>query len=224
MRVLRILTTFGLLSAMAWPATAQTTYTCFGLEATILGTPEDDELWGTNGIDVMAAFGGNDLVVGDRRRDFMCGGAGNDFMSGGGSGDSLDGSTGADYLTASEGNDTLIGGDGDDYFQTYSGDDRAYGGPGNDVFDILDANSNDHTHDVIHGGPGNDKVYSQGDGGGSDDLYGDDGDDRLDSTAGTLGSEAGGPDLVDGGEGYDKCFVDAVDEVLNCEDVRVVIK
>ena len=208
------------------PATAQTTPTCFGQAVTILGTLDDDELNGTTGMDVMHGLAKDDDLRGDRRRDYVCGGGGDDVLDGGSSGDTMDGGSGADVLLSDgaggvEGNDVALGGDGDDVFRADRGEDVMRRGLGNDRFVNMAEGSSDFDtkgDDVIHGGPGNDVMWGRLAGGHHDSYYGDEGDDKLDSTA--IGHEPPGEaDLVDGGDGFDQCEVDEDDTVLNCEEV-----
>ena len=210
---------------MPMPATAQTAPTCFGQHPTFLGTPDVDRFRGTNGIDVMHGLGGGDFLNGLRGGDLLCGGGGDDFMVGEYNGDKMDGGAGADALTSAEGNDLVLGGDGDDYLTSRGGEDLLYGGPGNDRLGLTMEQPGDlHNHDVVHGGTGNDRLGHQGDWGGTDYFYGDDGDDVIFSTAGSSGGNEppGNADRVDGGAGYDVCEVDPDDRVLNCEEITIL--
>ncbi|MGH2723887.1 MAG: hypothetical protein ACRDI0_06410 [Actinomycetota bacterium] len=87
---------------------------CFGLNATIVGTKDADELDGTALADVIVLKGGHDTSNGKGGNDRMCGGAGRDELSGGKGKDRLKGGKGADILEGGPGNDTLIGGPGVD--------------------------------------------------------------------------------------------------------------
>ena len=87
---------------------------CFGLNATIVGTSDADELNGTGLADVIALKGGHDTSNGKRGNDRMCGGAGRDELDGNRGKDRLKGGKGADILQGGRGNDTLIGGPGVD--------------------------------------------------------------------------------------------------------------
>lgn len=109
---------------MTQPASSQTrVYTCEGLEATIVGTPDADVITGTDGNDVIVGLAGNDIIHGLGGRDVICGNEGRDRLFGGRSpdrlfggdnGDKLKGGTGSDQLYGEQGNDLLIGGNGDD--------------------------------------------------------------------------------------------------------------
>ncbi len=116
--------------------------TCNGLTATIIGTPGDDVINGTNGNDVIVGMGGNDTINGVNGDDVICGDAGNDTLNGsngndtllGGSGnDTLDGANGNDTLTGGAGNDSLTGGNGDDVLDGGDNDDTLVGNNGNDT-------------------------------------------------------------------------------------------
>ena len=83
---------------------------CNGLEATIVGSENNDKLRGTSGNDVIVGLGGNDRIYGRGGNDTICGGEGNDKIHG------------------NSGNDILIGG---------FGLDKIYGGYGVDTCDIM---------------------------------------------------------------------------------------
>lgn len=84
-------------------ATGSRPPTCFGLPATVVGTPGSDELTGTDGVDVVVALSGDDTVRTGPGRDLVCLGGGYDYAS-------LD--TGADRADGGAGDDTLDGGKG----------------------------------------------------------------------------------------------------------------
>jgi predicted extracellular nuclease len=65
---------------------------CNGLPATIIGTPDDDEITGTNGDDVIVALGGSDTINGGNGNDVICGDGGDDTLNGGNGIDLLFGS------------------------------------------------------------------------------------------------------------------------------------
>ena len=70
---------------------------------------------------------------------------------------------------------------------------------------------------MSQGGPGEDRLFDTSTG--ADQLYGNTDNDSLDATNRQAVHK---PDLVDGGEGFDTCFVSEEDEVVNCEDVFVL--
>ena len=142
--------------------------TCKGLDATIVGTEDDDILNGTDGDDVIAGLGGNDTIRAGAGNDVVCAGAGNDRVIGGpgrdrvyGEGgrdvlrggpgrDRLYGGPGGDVLKGQGGNDVLNGQGGDDVLVGNRGDDRLLGGGGDDELNCGPGN------DVAKGGPGAD--------------------------------------------------------------------
>jgi Ca2+-binding RTX toxin-like protein len=93
----------------------------------LLGTPFDDVLCGSNGVDRIYGMGGNDTIYGLDGADRINGGAGNDTLYGQG---------GADQLAGDDGDDHLVGGAG--------GPDRLVGGAGNDLLDAVDAAGGDY--------------------------------------------------------------------------------
>lgn len=77
----------------------------------ILGSNDDEQINGTTGLDVITAFGGNDLVFGNGGIDVLDGGAGNDVIYAGTKVQWDDGVL-----------DTVFGGDGDDIIYGGIGD------------------------------------------------------------------------------------------------------
>jgi uncharacterized protein len=90
---------------------------CHGLVPTVRGTPGDDELTGTDGVDVVMGLGGDDVLRGGNGDDVLCGGAG------------------ADAVAGDNGDDVLLGGLGDDALDGGHGDDALVGGPGQDALE-----------------------------------------------------------------------------------------
>jgi Ca2+-binding RTX toxin-like protein len=150
--------------------------TCFGADATIVGTERNDALFGTAGSDVIATLGGDDTVVALGGADRICTGAGNDGVLGGAGDDSIDQGEGNDgvfyfdaagavqvnlqtgVVTGAAGRDTLVG---------------IENANGSDFNDVLVGNDEIN---ILSGGPGADRL----DGGAhSDGLVGDQGDDTL---------------------------------------------
>ncbi|UUR08106.1 beta strand repeat-containing protein [Sphingomonas glaciei] len=120
------------------------------------------------------------------------------------SGEAFVGTGGNDTLTGLSGNDVLDGGAGDDFVNGGAGNDILRGGDGADRLD------GDFGDDQLYGGSGGDVLIDRL--GGSDSLYGEEGDDRLlvvdftedelDASARTL--------VLDGGAGSDSLRLDAV--------------
>jgi hypothetical protein len=77
-------------------------YTCFGLQATIVGTDRPDVLRGTSRRDVIAGREGNDEIAGLAGNDLLCGGFGNDRLDGGPGFDRLDGGGGVNRCVNGE--------------------------------------------------------------------------------------------------------------------------
>jgi hypothetical protein len=87
---------------------------CKGQQATIQGTPGNNQLTGTPARDVIAALAGNDTVSGLAGKDLICGGAGKDKLLGGKGKDTLLGQAGKDKLKGGGGKDICKGGKGND--------------------------------------------------------------------------------------------------------------
>jgi Ca2+-binding RTX toxin-like protein len=78
------------------------TFTCFGVQATIVGTVRGDVLRGTNRRDVIAGREGDDAIAGLAGNDLLCGGFGNDRLDGGPGFDRLDGGGGVNTCVNGE--------------------------------------------------------------------------------------------------------------------------
>jgi glucose/arabinose dehydrogenase len=81
----------------------ESTVSCIGRTATIMGTEGSDRLIGTAGPDVIAGLGGKDELVGKGGDDLICGGAGADALEGGAGMDLLKGGPGRDLCLAGHG-------------------------------------------------------------------------------------------------------------------------
>ena len=127
---------------------------------------------------------------------------------------------GNDEMYGRGGDDLMRGYDGDDYLQGDGGKDKLYGGGRNDILwggGGTRANPNDRRNDVVHGGDGEDYIYSGFAEGGVDRVFGDDGNDIVEAQR-----AYGFPrttDIVNCGGGRDDTvyFDRGVDEVKNCE-------
>ncbi|WP_159788117.1 Calx-beta domain-containing protein [Sodalinema gerasimenkoae] len=82
----------------------------------VVGSEEDNFLFGFEGNDTLLGLGGNDVILG---------GAGDNIISGG---------SGDDILRGGAGNDSLVGGSGDDILGGDEGRNRLQGGSGNNIF------------------------------------------------------------------------------------------
>lgn len=89
----------------AWDAGAFETPWCGGGPATLVGTPEADDLIGTAAADRIAGLGGDDLVRAGGGDDAVCGGSGQDHLQGGAGDDRLQGGPGADSADGGPGTD-----------------------------------------------------------------------------------------------------------------------
>jgi Ca2+-binding RTX toxin-like protein len=107
--------------------------TCYGFNATIIGTAGNDDLAGTSGPDVILGLGGDDRISGEGGNDIICsgtgldqaaGGAGTDVVLGGADNDFLSGGDDADAVFGEVGDDALIGGNGTDLADGWAGTDR----------------------------------------------------------------------------------------------------
>ena len=102
---------------------------------TIVGTPGDDVLHGTDGPDVIVGLAGDDQIFGYDGADYLCGNEGDDVLNGGAGSDWLLGSSGDDTLRGDAGDDTLGGSGGADELDGGAGDDELRGGTGVDRLD-----------------------------------------------------------------------------------------
>jgi Ca2+-binding RTX toxin-like protein len=187
---------------------------------TIIGSPDDDIIWGTRGYDSIYGGGGNDEIYGLDGDDYVNGGTGQDSIEGHVGNDTLFGGGGNDYLSGGEGADHLDGGDGKDiadYDNSTLGvyvslrDNVGQGGTaegdtfnsveslsGSDYDDVLIGNDDDN---FLDGDVGNDILSGLG---GNDYLFGYLGDDVLSGGDGDDILWAGdGVDTLEGGSGSD---------------------
>jgi Ca2+-binding RTX toxin-like protein len=206
------------------PAHAQAVPTCFGKQATIVGTEGDDDganaptLWGTDQADVIVGLGGRDHINGQEGDDFYCGNSGDDYFENVDGDDQMSGGGGNDFFNegASRGNDLLDGGSGTDlaHYEAEAtvnlstgtatgptvgqdvirGIEKVWAGSGSVVF-IGDSGPNE-----LAGNEGRDRVRGKG---GDDVLYGDENKDTL-----------------NGGPGEDTCYgTPGFDVITNCEHI-----
>ncbi len=97
-----------LLAGPVAPVAAASSPTCDGKRATIVGTPDDDDLVGTPHADVIAGLGGGDRISGGGGNDTICGDDGFDHLSGGGGNDRLDTGKGIERADGGRGDDVII--------------------------------------------------------------------------------------------------------------------
>ncbi|TXC69765.1 hypothetical protein FSB78_01395 [Sphingomonas ginsenosidivorax] len=96
------------------------------------GTLYDDDIYGSNVVDIVMAGQGNDNVYGNDGNDVLYGNQGNDTLYGG---------QGNDTLFGGQGDDMLFGGSGDDYLEGGKGTNAIHGGGGNDTVGYTNAAS-----------------------------------------------------------------------------------
>jgi Ca2+-binding RTX toxin-like protein len=125
------------------------------------------------------------------------------IMGGETSDDVIIGSRGDDTIDGRGGNDTICGGSGADDVRGGDDDDAIFGERGDDTLRGSDGN------DLIAGGSGNDNIVGND---GEDQLFGNDGHDILNGV-----EDPAEPDKLDGGDGRNLCFVDALDEPEDCK-------
>ncbi|NWF71076.1 MAG: tandem-95 repeat protein, partial [Chloroflexi bacterium] len=202
----------------------------------IIGTNRYDELYGTEGNDLIFALGGSDDIYGlggddcivagrgldnvwgGEGNDVILGGQGNDDMYGEGGNDRILGEQGDDFLLGGSGNDILLGGQGSDCVFGQDGDDYIDGGQDHDA-PLVGGNGND----VIFGGQGHDELYGDAYMGSSQnsphaqfvDASGVPGNDQLFGQAGNDDLYGGeGNDLLDGDTGDDALYAEGGDDIL----------
>lgn len=122
----------------------------------VVGTEGHDTINGTDGWDRIHGGGGNDTIGGGFGFDIINGGDGDDVITDYQDATEVNGGAGKDTIRTGEMGDLINGG---------SGDDVIYAGPGS-IFG-----------DRIYDGPGNDRVYGEGD---EDLIYGSAGNDYYD--------------------------------------------
>jgi Ca2+-binding RTX toxin-like protein len=108
-----------------------------------------------------------------------------------------------DVIIGSRGDDTIDGRGGNDTICAGSGDDAIFGERGDDTL------RGDDGDDIVLGGHGNDNMSAED---GEDQLYGNDGHDILNGV-----DDPTNPDKLEGGDGKNLCFIDALDEPDDCK-------
>ncbi|NLT07368.1 MAG: cutinase family protein [Solirubrobacterales bacterium] len=192
--------------------------TCFGLPATVVGTPGDDALIGTDGDDVIVGGAGDDTIRAGGGADVICpgpadgdppdtgaddvqAGSGDDYIAAGDGPSIIDGGAGRDYILGGAGDDRIDGSGDADYLDGGAGADEIDGGSGDDYLtggagdDILRVGLG---VDYVDGGAGDDRMHGPDDPDGIDGDYYDagEGDDAV------WGSPDG--EYVTGGPGHDR--------------------
>ncbi|MEW8309346.1 MAG: calcium-binding protein, partial [Candidatus Thiodiazotropha endolucinida] len=93
------------------------------LARVLLGSDEDDTIFGYSGDDTIEGMAGNDTLVGEAGDDTLSGGVGFDLLYGGDGDDRIEGGPDHDRLAGESGNDYLVGGSGHDTLNGGDGDD-----------------------------------------------------------------------------------------------------
>ena len=174
---------------------------------------------------------------------------GNDTLIGTEGDDILIGLGGDDILRGRDGNDTLLGGDGNDVLEGGKGINDLQGGDGDDALwlfeapDVYYSNNSGEASGTLRGGAGNDTIYTFNAAGGSNiEIWGDDGDDLIETIDAKLVDAGDGNDRVhfyanavtgafpaiDGGRGYDVIYLGSNDftrfdmhKVVNFEEFNI---
>jgi Ca2+-binding RTX toxin-like protein len=89
----------------------------------VTGSAHDDDLWGSDGANVLSGNDGDDTLKGFGGADTLYGGDDNDSLYGMDGVDTLHGGNGNDMLDGGAGNDTMFGGNGDDTYYVDSDSD-----------------------------------------------------------------------------------------------------
>ena len=173
----------------------------------IMGTGDDDFLFGRRGYDKIKGLAGDDAIFGDDGNDVLWGEAGFDNLYGGRGGDRLFGGTQNDNLYGGWGKDVLYGDSGRKTVKGADlGADNLSGGKGNDTLVQSDGN------DTMTGGKGQDTfsfkwqdpmvALAVGTGRAFTNLtdFDPDDDSFVFDVAG-LGKDANGANFIDGGDG-----------------------
>lgn len=98
----------------------------------IVGGDGDDDIQGSDGVDILYGGAGEDTLQGGGQDDMLFGGDDNDSLQGGNRHDTLYGEDGDDILRGGNGEDTLYGGENADTLRGGNGDDILNGGNGID--------------------------------------------------------------------------------------------
>ncbi|MCC0177755.1 FG-GAP repeat protein [Waterburya agarophytonicola K14] len=145
-------------------------YVVFGQTSNPVTEPLDQMIVGTSEDDVLFGGLGNDTIEGLEKNDYLEGREGNDLLDAGAGNDVLGGGEGRDSLLGYDGHDTLFGGSDNDTLKGGADRDNLFGGSDND---ILIGNIG---NDTLRGGGGKDFLKGGND---NDILFGNSADDTL---------------------------------------------
>ncbi|WP_417525599.1 CHRD domain-containing protein [Marinovum sp.] len=194
----------------------------FGLDGndTIEGRGGNDVIYAGNGFNDVFGGAGNDSIQGGADSETLRGSTSTD-ASGTVDQDSIEAGGGADAIYGSNGNDTLRGQDGNDFIRGHRGNDVIDGGAGSDTASYRYASGGvtvnlatglaggadgaDTLSDIenVNGGDHNDTLTGST---GSNELYGQDGNDVLFASDDPNGNNSTAPDTMGGGNGDDLLF------------------
>ena len=178
----------------------------FGGDDRVLGLGGNDNIFGHDGDDTLAGNQGDDYIDGDAGDDLILGGKGNDATIGNGGNDAIAANLGDDRVRGDVGNDTLFGNQGRDLLDGGDGDDFVRGGQGDDL--IGGGNGND----ILTGDLDSDCIHGEN---GSDVLFGNRGNDTINGGIGNDTIWAGkDDDAVSGGDGNDVLLGDNGNDTL----------
>ncbi|MEO1248865.1 MAG: calcium-binding protein [Pseudomonadota bacterium] len=139
----------------------------------IIGGPLNDSIAGSDDMQIIMGWGGDDTLQGRGGDDAIYGSVGDDWIDGGASND---------YLLGGPGDDYVLGGEGRDQIEGSIGNDTLDGGAGDDLLWDHDAVIDEpyESNDLLIGGEGDDRLLAEN---GSDTLIGGSGFDQM--TGGT---------------------------------------
>jgi serralysin len=231
-------------AAFAGHVAAARAYSCFDVQATIVGTKGNDHIHGTSGRDVIVGLGGNDTIWGLGDADRLCGNGGDDKLIAADGVDKVNGGSGRNVLKGGPGDDTLFGGPSVDSFWPGAGNDVVDGkgtpgeewvhyehaqgpvsvdlsighatGDGTDILVAIWDVAGSRFGDLIKGNEG-DNILRLGRG--NDRALGKGGSDHILGGPGTDDLDGGaGANVNDGGDGNDYCInPNAAAGALHCE-------
>ena len=177
----------------------------------------EDEIIGTDGVDILGGTLNDDQIIGLAGNDFIASRAGDDLILAGPGDDLIVAAGGSDIVMGGAGNDVIAGGSEDDVLSGGEGElDSINGDAGDDFLDGgpgIDHLFGGDDNDVIKGGSGNDRIFGEN---GEDQIYGEDGNDDINAGEGddTIFGGAGN-DRVLGGAGGDRILGEAGDDTLD---------
>lgn len=129
------------------------------------GAAGDDVITGAAGNDVLRGYAGNDVISGGFGRDVLSDGLGNNILHGEGGSDNILSLSGINELSGGGGSDLMIGGIQADAISGGSGNDIIRGEAGNGFLGGSDVITGGTGDDIMMGGRGADTfVFNEGDG------------------------------------------------------------